>query len=441
MEFLFIPLFLITPYLVYDFIKKPEHAVTAILLVTLINAWFIYEPFLSLGLNIYLYDPLFVAIFISALFRIFFRQQIIQTSFLWLFLGIILFANLYVGLKINGTLAGVSFRNYFFYWVGALYFMSFQYSKELLEKILKNWLKLCLVFLAIIYFRFVAEFLHLPIAQTWILSDNNVGLKFRVTHSTYAYLLSVTTVMLFARYLIPGAVKPNKIITILFIIAVLILQHRSVWAATITGVASAILLPGIKTTRLFGNLLLVGVTGLVLLLPFIFNGVTDEFLGSINEAANRTSNLNTGTFGARLKGWEYFINKWNARPLLYQLIGEPIGGSISGLKNALHNFYLQMLNDTGFLGFMCVVFFYLVTLVKLFLNIRQHSGDKLYFVMFFMLLIGQMTFYIPYSNQAQHGIILGIAASLAMRKTVKENSESVSQNTQYYVNSPLTDKL
>ncbi len=438
MEILILPVFLLSLYLVYDFTTKPDHAVSAILLITLINCWFIYEPFINIGLHTYLYDPLFVLIFFSALFRIFFREQITYTSFLWLIFGIIIFFNIFIGIKENGTSAGVTSRGDFYYWTGALYFMSFEYSRDLLEKILKNWFKLCLILLAIVYFRFIAEFLHLPIAQTWIQSDDNMGLKFRVTHSTYAYLLSVTIVMLFVRYLVPETTKPNKIITILFIFAVLALQHRSVWAATIMGIASASLLPSIKTSRLFGNVLIVGMVGGVLLLPFIFSGVTDVFLGSINEAADRATHLEKGTFAGRMKGWEYFLSNWEKLPFGYKLTGEPFGSSITGIKMALHNFYLQMIKDTGLLGLVSVVLFYFLTLAKLYLNSKHYPNDKLYFALFFMLLIGQLTFYIPYSNQAQHGIILGIAASLARRGISNNHSteDTNRNNSRFYLNKP-----
>ena len=426
MEFLALPALVLSIYLIYKLVDRPDYAVTAIMLTTLINMWFIEEPFVNIGLHVYLYDPLFMLIFLSALFKIIFRQQLVYINYFWLILGIIIFYNLFIGLKVNGTSAGVKFRHDFYYWSGALYFMSFQYSKEILEKALKNWYRLCLVLLAIIYFRFVAEFLHLPIAQTWILSDDNMGLKFRVTHSSFAYLLSVTAVMLFARYIVPNDVKPNKIVFILFILAILALQHRSVWMATMTGIAAAGLIPGIKTSRIFGNLLIVGMIGAVVLLPFMFSGVTDVFLGSINEAADRATHLEKGTFGDRMKGWSFFLSNWGEMPFSHQLTGEPFGDSAIGLKMSLHNFYLQTIKDTGVIGFLCILSFYALTLTKLYFNTARYTNDRLYYALFVMLLIGQLTFYIPYSNQAQHGILLGIAASLAQRR-ISTSNQSVDQ--------------
>jgi hypothetical protein len=435
MELLIVPALLLALYLIYAFSRRPDHAVTAILLLTLVNAWLIYPPSINIGLNVYLYDPLFIVILVSALFRIVFQQQIYYVNYLWLVVGLIFSYNFFVGIKLSGSAAGVGFRGDFYFWSGTLYFMSFQYSNEVVERILKIWYRLCLILLAIIYFRFVAEFLNLPIAQTWILSDNNMGLKFRVTHSTFAYLLSVTSVMIFARYFIPSAFKPSKIITSLFIFAILALQHRSVWAATVAGILSAALLPGVKSARLLSNLVVVAVFGLIVMVPLMLYGVTDVFFGSINEAANRATNLNTGTFGDRMNGWLSFINHWEKVPLGYQLLGEPFGDSMVGLKMALHNFYLQMIKDAGLIGFICIVLLYITTLARLFFNARRSEQHRLYYAMFFMLLIGQLTFYIPYANQAQHGIILGMAVSLSRRKILE--TQPLNNQTETFINTAV----
>jgi hypothetical protein len=46
-----------------------------------------------------------------------------------------------------------------------------------------------------------------------------------------------------------------------------------------------------------------------------------------------------------------------------------------------------------------------------------------------MLIIAQIAYYIPYGAQAEHGIILGIAASLARRKLSANQTEDVAITT------------
>lgn len=430
MEILILPVFLLSLFGLYSFTIKPDYAVFTLISVSVMNAWFIVPPSIEFGLHLVVLDGVFIILFISALFRIFFFQQIMFTSILWVVFGLILFYSFIFGVKLNGTAAGVDFRGYFFYWAGTLYFMTFSYSKDLLEKIQKYWYMLCLVLLAIVYFRFVAEFLHLPIMETWI-KDDPTGVRFRVIKSEYAYLLSVTIVALFLRYLVPNTFKPAKVITILFIIAVLVLQHRSVWAATIISIISVTLIPGIKTTRLFSNLIVIGGLGLILLLPLLYSGQGEIFIESINESADNATHLTTGTFGSRLQGWNQFIDFWPKLPFSSQLLGEPMGSRVAGIRSALHNFYLQILSRVGLIGILSILFFYFKTMFKLYLNAISSSENRIYYALFFMLLLGQLTFYIPYSCQAEHGIILGIAYSLAKRKIEYKTSNQITQNNPY----------
>jgi len=437
--FLILPTFLFAIFLVYGFSRKPRLAVFFVLLASVINAWFIELPSVKIGLNIYLHDAVFILIFISANVRIFFMGQVMYISSLWTIYGIIIFYGLYSGLKLNGTVAGIDFRDFFYYWSGALYCMSFSYSNEMLEKIQKDWFWLCFILLGIVYFRFVADFLHLPISKTWISADNT-GVRFRVVSSAQAYLLGVATVILFIRYLLPEAIKPKKIITILFIIAVIVLQHRSVWVATIFAITSATLLPGIKTTRMLNNLLVIGVLGFIVLTPILYLGYADSFLGSISESAEKATHLSKGTFGDRMRGWYRIMEYWQPRPFLNQAFGDPFGGKYAGMDVVPHNFFFHSLLRAGLFGTLLIIMFYLFILGKLYLNIRQHPDNRIYLMLFFMLIIGQMAYYIPYGPQPEHGIILGIAASLAKRKDVIENNKKIetSRNSQYFLKTPFS---
>ena len=135
-----------------------------ILFVSVLNAVMIEPPAITLGINIYLHDVVYAGLLLSALIRIFFNKEIFFLSPIWMGYGLILSYSLLVGLNNYGTAAGVDFRNFFYYWSGTLYFMSFPYTKEILDKMLQYWIAICSVLLIIFYFRFVAESLNLPIS-------------------------------------------------------------------------------------------------------------------------------------------------------------------------------------------------------------------------------------------------------------------------------------
>lgn len=417
MEFLALPIFIFISYSAYEFSIKPHLAVLAILLVSVSNAWFIEPPSVNIGLNIYLHDMLFVPIFLSGVFRILCKQEWQYISPLWIFYGVIIFYGLYAGLKLYGTSSGVDFRNFFYYWAGALYFMSFGYVDALLDKIFKYWISICLILLAIVYFRFVAEFIHLPIAKTWISADST-GVAYRVVNSAQAYLLGTVVIILFHRYIIPSFDNPSRIMTALFLIAVITLQHRSVWAVTIFGIAATFLLPGIKKHKALSKLIVIGFSGMILLVPLVLSGYADNFMDSILGSAERATHLQTGTFGSRMKTWERITLYWDKLGLMDQLFGEPFGSGYAGSQTAPHNMFFHSLLRAGMLGTFILVWFYLGILLRLYCRLLIDKSNLVYISLFFMLVIAQIAYYIPYSPQPEHGVILGIAASLAKRKKV-----------------------
>jgi O-antigen ligase len=428
------------PFFIYStisFCKKPSFAVTSILILSLLNAWFIVPPSVKLGLNIYLHDLAFIPLFFSALYRLSFKKEWYSTSPLWMGVGLLVFLNLFIGLKQIGTAAGVDVRSIFYYWSGTLYFMSFSYRKVMLDRIVKYWLSICFVLLLVVYFRFVAEFLHFPIAATWIAADPT-GVRFRVVNSGQSYLLGVSVLMLFHRYVVSDdeTAKPSRLLIVLFTVAVVALQHRSVWAATLTGILTLFLLPGVKKHKLIGKFMMLGAVGIVVLLPLLSMGYLDNFIESISGSAEKATSLSTGTFGARRKAWEQIMNYWVNQNFLHQFLGDPFGSPYAGLRNSPHNFFFQSLLRVGMLGNFFISVFYIGILLKLYVKLLNERHSRFYPTLFFMLVVGQMTFYIPYAPQAEHGILLGIAASLAKRGIVASKDENVPKNTQYFQNAP-----
>ncbi|WP_446809602.1 hypothetical protein ACH50O_20490 [Methylomonas sp. 2BW1-5-20] len=432
MEFLLLPIFIFFLYAVFSFVKNPHLAVIIILLVSVINTWFIEPPSAMLGIHVYLYDLVFVPLFLSALFRIIFLGEWRFISILWALYGLIIFYGLFAGLKIYGTYAGVDFRNFFCYWVGTLYFMSFAYSKEMLDRFYRHWVLICSLLLLIVYFRFVADFLHLPISATWKAADST-GVRFRVTDSGQAYLLSAVVIMFFLRFVIPTIEPPSRVLTVAFLLAVIVLQHRSVWGATILAIATMFLLPGIKMHKIIGKLAALGVIGMILMIPLVFYGYADSFIDSITGSAERATNLGAGTFGSRVQYWERIIIYWNKLAFWEQFLGEPFGSGYAGNVTAPHNMFFHSLLRAGAFGTFIYLLFYSILLVKLFLYILMNKNDRLYPSQFFMLIVAQIAFYIPYSPQPQHGILLGIAASLVIRG-IAEGGGNKERNAKYFLN-------
>lgn len=414
MQFLAIPLLLFLMYAVVSFPWKPLLALICILLVSILNAWMIEPPAVTLGINIYLHDLVFVSLLLSALIRIIFKGEFFFVSPVWLLYGLILTFGLFIGLSKYGTAAGVDFRNFFYYWSGTLYFMTFAYSDEILDKVVQYWLILCSALLLIVYFRFVAEALNLPISETWIAADST-GVRFRVINAGQTYLLGIGIIMLLLRYINGVSNSLSHVLVVLFAVAVIALQHRSVWAATLFAGLTLFCLPGIRTHKALGKIVILCFAGLILLTPLLFSSHLSQFTSSISGSAERAQDLSTGTFGNRVKEWNRLMKHWEKSEFRNQLLGDSFGGGYFGSKTSPHNFYLQSLLRTGVLGTLLLTLLYLSVLFRLYWKIWRNQPQGAYPSLLFVLIVGQLAFYIPYSPQAEHGIILGIALSLANR--------------------------
>jgi O-antigen ligase len=440
MNLVIVPIVLFFLFAVFSFYFKPGLAAFCILLATVANASFIEPPSIKIGLNMYLYDIVFIPLLLSALLRIVLKQEWRYVSPLWLGYGCIVLFEIIAGLKLYGTAAGVDGRNFFFYWCGALYFMTFACSAAMLQGVSRYWVAVCSLLLAIVYFRFVAEALSLPIAETWTAADPT-GVRFRVINSSQAYLLGCVVIMLFQRYIMPESNRPSRILTVLFLVAVITLQHRSVWAVTVFGIAALFVYPGVKIHNILGKMIVLGLVGMILLTPLLMAGYADNFIESIGTSADRATHLNTGTFGSRRKAWEHIMDYWKTLGFMDQFLGEPFGGGYAGSKTSPHNMFFQSLLRTGIAGTVCLVAFYLAILLRLYWQGLLENSPKFYPALFFMLITAQTAYYIPYGAQPEHGILLGIAASLTKRRIAAEKPATVRQNAQYFLNTPDSENF
>ena len=132
------------------------------------------------------------------------------------------------------------------------------------------------------------------------------------------------------------------------------------------------------------------------------------------------------------------LEAWNKLSLTNKLLGLPMAEIAGSVNVKIHSFYVQMLDRLGVLGLIILLSFYLLLLAKLYFSIKHHPQHTFYFALFFMLIIGVLVFYIPYSIQPEQCVILGIAYSIITQGPAKSKSTetAVKQNKQYYLNTP-----
>lgn len=122
-----------------------------LLAASLIDAWMIEPPYVELGVQIYLHDLIFILLALVGVQRLLMRAGLGAMPLGWYMFGLLLFSSLFLGLQKYGTTAGVDFRNFFYFFAGTVYFLSFSYDESELRALTKTWLVVCSILLGIVF--------------------------------------------------------------------------------------------------------------------------------------------------------------------------------------------------------------------------------------------------------------------------------------------------
>jgi hypothetical protein len=143
----------------------------------------------------------------------------------------------------------------------------------------------------------------------------------------------------------------------------------------------------------------------------------------VTESAATATNLDQGTGGGRIYGWQQLLQQ--LEPEEY-LTGKPFGSGYERYEfpNVRwkatwdpHNFYLQTLLRAGIPGLALLLGVYLITLRRL---LRDKGGSLLPDLpprLLFVLLVAQMAFIVPYRLPYEQAIWIGLAISMAASLT------------------------
>lgn len=413
-------------------VKHFNFALMAILLCALANAWFISEIEIKVSdYSIYLQDIVFCSLFIAAVINAGknFSEKIQPLTIVWLFYGVLLFTNFVQGYFLVGTTAVVDFRFMFYFWCGVFYFMQFTFSSKDHEKMYGLWYLVGFGFLAVVYFRFYAEYLGLDFSSAWA---DPTGVSYRVVTARSAYILGAILLVLSLRYFVFRDSQVYIFSLLLFLIAVIGVQHRSVWASVAFPLAIALVLNSRGAT-----LVKLGAFSVALLFLTLFLSKFGDITQSVKMSADKAMDLSTGTFGSRREAWQLLLQNWYKQNLMTQLFGEPFGVGYAGQVRSPHNFYLQNLLRSGVFGILLLLIMYVSLLIKW---IRRASAELIsqrsHIYMYGLLIIGMLAYYIPYGSTPEQGIILGVAISAFINADLSDYPDELheSQNGNQFTN-------
>jgi hypothetical protein len=322
-----------------------------------------------------------------------------QTVFGIIFLGILLFLSWFRGTLIFGLeLSTNELRIYLYFFAVIFYTITHSYTPVLSNKF-ATYLGLSSVLLIVIAFiRWTLIASGLINNANWIGPD---GRMIRVISAAATFLLLQTQIYIFY-FRSKLSWKPLIFFFALLVtILIIILQHRTVWAALLVAISLA---TGFKAKQSIWIILCVLFSIAIMVLLFI-----NSDFSLINLSG---TSLDLGSFSWRILGWEALLAPDNFHTTLDYFIGQPFGTGYTRYLTSTnyattvspHNFYVQTFLNIGGVGLFIILAYY-GWLLKSLWNQRNNQVSR----GFFILLSTQLIYYITYSPSYEQGFILGLA--------------------------------
>lgn len=387
-----------------------------------LDTWFLGLPALSVGLNIYPQDLLFTGLAVIGLGRFFLGTNTHAGTIAWTAFGAFLFVSFVIGAAKYGSTAGVDLRPTFYFWATAQFMGSFRVDKDLAERIVRYLLIVGVVLFFIVVYRWVSD------AFGWgthLWRDVGAG-TMRVLNAGQAYLFAMLTILLAWANARGRMHRPWSWLLPLFFLIMVLLQHRSVWVATASGLLVLYIASPALRPRYQGYAVLAAVATVLAMVPLLAYGLLDTVFDSLLHSGEEVFQQKS-TLTWRLQSTQELLGQWvDGGPLVY-LIGKPFG---SGYERYLldlthdtnyspHNFYVQMLLRVGLMGLVAVAVAYGYCISRLWKARAADDGSGvLGATSLVAMLVANVVIFFPYGSMIFQGLFLGIAMAMCQTQVV-----------------------
>jgi hypothetical protein len=383
-----------------------------------LETWLVSLPAIRIGLNIYPQDLVFVGLAAVGGIRMLIGTNPRPAAFAWFFFGVMLVVSFVLGVFKYHTEAGVDLRPTFYFWATALYIGSFRIGITEANRIMKMSLMVGVVALLIVFYRWVSDALHLG---SVVYNQIGAGKPLRVVTAGQAYFLAALTIMLAWSAATGRISKWASWLFLPFALTVLLLQHRSVWVATIVGLGVLYLGEPRLRGRFVRMSAIGGVVGSLLLIPLIAIGVMDPVFTALDESVQETMLSHGSTLTWRLESNQALFSQWLNGGLREYLIGKPFGSGYERFLADLghvtnyspHNFYIQMLMRVGLVGVVAMLVAYLYAIRRLWVGRLQEATTGFAgYLPLAAVLVSSLVFFYPYGAHFIQGLFLGLALAV-----------------------------
>jgi len=377
---------------------------------------------LQLGINVYLADITFSLLGLIALLRAVLvrKRPVILLS--WYLLVLLVGVSFVLGIASFGVTAGTALRPYFYALATTSYVMTFGFDEQRLRRLLSAiaWLAVGITAIAMVRWVIVVLPIGALLPPGGDFDETGSSILRTVGAEYTALIAQVIVVGVFYAHT-AGLLQAMRPIVPVLLIAVIGLQHRSVWVALAAAVGARFMLPA-AGRRGVNQLIALALVLAVLAVPALFSGKLGGAAQDVARSASRAVAL-ADTAQARFDSWKFALEKWGNGGVKAVFIGLPLGTSmdrytvtstqaIQRVSFQAHNYYIQTLFYFGIVGLAANLFVYGWVLRQLYRRVKDEVAGP-YASALLLVLVLQLGFYITYGVHYLQGLILGLAVSYA----------------------------
>ena len=384
-----------------------------------VEALYMFVGGISLGISVFYTDFALLFAFVIGLLRLVVARDRPEIHRAWIAYSAVAVLSLATGLATYGTGAGVQARPYFYFSAAALLGMSFAIDDNKLRLMLNILAGIAVFLLCLTVYRWVVY--YTPITELLPVEGayNNDG-PIRVVRSFEALVIAqvLVTSLFFARG--SAGLVAARAVSPLLLMAVVVLQHRSVWGAALAGVLASLFVARLQKGSALGQAFLIVAIVVTTALPMV---LTDKLAGVSGQIASSAGAAvqERGSAGERLSSWKEIINNWAAAGPRSIAIGQSFGtdpsrfvrdeaGVVRKLEYTAHNMYVQTLFNTGLVGLGAFLLAAAYVVRGLYRVCASGQGGVPAQALLVLVLM-QLVYYVPYGTDYLQSLIFGIAMS------------------------------
>jgi hypothetical protein len=336
----------------------------------------------------------------------------------WLLFGIVTAVSFVAGSQLYGLKpAGVEYRSIFYVVAGGLYCGSFPLQSGGLKRFVSLWLWTSGALLLLACFRWSAVLLNLSIRAQWegVGGSNPI----RVLNAGQALFLAQAFLITLYLYRHAAARFALACFSGALLLAVILLQHRSVWV--VTALSCGVLTWHEKAWKKLAAAVLLAA---LVAIPayFLLSSYGGAVSASLRSSAEEPFDSSRSTIAWRTELWQQYVFEFVALSGVQSWLGTGFGNpatyEIEGktVSNAPHNYFVYALNRAGILGLTTLVFAYGMLLYRL----RGISGAWDYLGLFLVITASQLVFFMVYQPSFEQGLVSGAILGLIPRQSALE---------------------